>query len=73
MNERLTSVVTSKGQTTIPKKVRDSLQLSQGDSIVFEVRESEVVFRKLPTLDPRWGRAVEATLSEWDDDLDDEL
>ena len=73
MNERLTSVVTSKGQTTIPKKVRDSLHLSQGDSIVFEVRESEVVFRKLPKLDPQWGRAVEATLSEWDDDLDDEL
>ncbi|MFA7565852.1 MAG: AbrB/MazE/SpoVT family DNA-binding domain-containing protein [Alkalispirochaeta sp.] len=69
----LTSRITSKGQTTIPKRVRDSLNISAGDVISFEVREGEAVLQKVTTIDPQWNRAVSATLTEWNDELDDQL
>lgn len=69
----LTSRLSAKGQTTIPKPVRDSLRISEGDAISFEVRGDEVVLRKVPVVDFEWVGAVEPTLSEWEDDLDDEL
>lgn len=69
----LTSRLSSKGQTTIPKPVRDSLRIAAGDAVSFEVREDEVVLRKVPVVDFEWAGAVEQTLSEWNDDLDDEL
>jgi antitoxin PrlF len=40
-----TSTLTSKGQTTIPREVRDFLSLRPGDRIEFVVREGEVVLR----------------------------
>jgi antitoxin PrlF len=69
----ITSRVTSKGQITIPKRVRESLHVETGDSLVFEVREGEAVIRRLPDIDPEWARAVQPTLNEWNGNLDDEL
>jgi AbrB family looped-hinge helix DNA binding protein len=40
--------VSVKGQITIPKNVRDSLGIESGDSLEFEVRGNECVFRKKP-------------------------
>ncbi len=71
--ERLTSRLSSKGQTTIPKQVRESLQLFEGDAVSFEVKDGEAVLRKVPKVDLEWAASVEKTLSEWEDDLDDEL
>lgn len=71
--ERIITKLTSKGQTTIPKQVRESLGLSTGDALTFEIREGEVIVRKLPSVDLAWDRAVGTTLSEWHDSLDDEL
>ena len=34
--------ITSKGQVTIPKAVRDALGLKEGDSLLFEVEGDEV-------------------------------
>jgi antitoxin PrlF len=34
-----TSVITSKGQVTIPKKVRDALRLKRGVRVRFEIEE----------------------------------
>ncbi|MGZ8868569.1 MAG: AbrB/MazE/SpoVT family DNA-binding domain-containing protein [Thermoanaerobaculia bacterium] len=33
-----TSTITSKGQTTVPKEVRDALDLEAGDKLTWEVR-----------------------------------
>lgn len=41
-NELLdTAKLTSKGQITIPKQIRDLLKLEQGDSVVFYVAENK--------------------------------
>lgn len=43
----MATTMTVKGQVTIPKKVRDALQLSAGDGVDFEVnREGQVVVNK---------------------------
>ncbi len=39
------STITSKGQTTIPKAVRDFLNLKPGDVVDFVISENEVVMR----------------------------
>ncbi|MFP4377727.1 MAG: AbrB/MazE/SpoVT family DNA-binding domain-containing protein [Spirochaetales bacterium] len=65
--------ITSKGQTTVPKNVREYLNVGPGDEILFEIREREVTVRKLPAADRAWLTSLESSLSEWADDLDDEL
>jgi antitoxin PrlF len=41
--------ITSKGQVTIPKSVREALQLSQGDELLFRVHDARaVVIAKTP-------------------------
>ena len=41
-----TSILTSKGQTTIPKKVRDALKLKSGDRLEFIIEsEGRVILR----------------------------
>ena len=40
--------VTSKGQVTIPKRVRDALQLHEGDELLFRVERSRAVIAKTP-------------------------
>ncbi len=39
------SVVTAKGQVTIPKDVRDALQISEADVVEFEIRPGEAIVR----------------------------
>lgn len=42
--------LTSKGQVTIPKSVREALDLNQGDSLLFRVENSTAVISKEPGL-----------------------
>jgi antitoxin PrlF len=61
-----TSRLTSKGQTTIPREVRQKLSLRPGDVLVYELVENEVRVRKQAPLDADYLRAVQTTLSGWD-------
>jgi antitoxin PrlF len=42
--------VTSKGQVTVPKAVRDALGIKEGDKVVFRVEGSRAVLAKTPDL-----------------------
>lgn len=42
--------LTSKGQVTIPKTVRDALELHEGDELLFRVERSRAVIAKTPSL-----------------------
>lgn len=46
----LAAKVTSKGQITIPKEVRDKLRISEGDQVVFRVEQHRAVLAKTPNL-----------------------
>jgi len=44
-----TSTLTSRGQTTIPKSIREALQLQPGDRVEFILEEDSVVLRRAET------------------------
>jgi antitoxin PrlF len=42
--------LTSKGQVTIPKSVREALDLHEGDEVLFRVERSRALLAKTPDL-----------------------
>jgi antitoxin PrlF len=41
------SQVSSKGQVTIPKEIRETLGISEGDRVIFETEGNHVTLRKI--------------------------
>lgn len=63
----VTSKLTSRAQTTIPKSVRLALDLHPGDKIVYRIDEGQVILSKAHTIrrdDPF------NTFFEWDSEAD---
>jgi AbrB family looped-hinge helix DNA binding protein len=48
MSMDLSAKVSSKGQVTIPKGVRDALHLHEGDELLFRVERSRAIVAKTP-------------------------
>jgi len=67
------AIVSSKGQITLPRSVRTLLGLRQGDPVLFEEKDGVIILRKRPKVDAIWAAGLAATLSEWEDSLDDDL
>ena len=61
----LVSKVSSKGQVTIPKEVRDHLRAGPGDFIEYEVQGEVVVVRRVEPFDRAFHAALSDTLTEW--------
>lgn len=63
----ITSRLSTKAQTTIPRSVRAALRLREGDTLEYEIVEDAVILRKASTAsvdDPF------ATFDEWDSEAD---
>jgi antitoxin PrlF len=67
-----TSKLTGEGQVTIPDKVRESLGLGAGDWVGYEIRDREVVLKRVEPFDADFHAALSATLVEWSSPEDDE-
>lgn len=63
----ITSRLSSKAQTTIPRSVRAALQLREGDTLEYEIADDHVVLKKAETAS---GENPFATFDEWDSDAD---
>ena len=64
--------ITSKGQMTIPRKIRLAAHLNEGDVVSFAVENDRIVFRKLPTARDAYLLGVQETMTEWNSAEDDE-
>ena len=67
----VSSKLTVKNQTTIPKEIRNALQIKAGDRVFFEIRSNnEVVICKAQPFDYEFTKSLESTLNEWESDDD---
>jgi antitoxin PrlF len=69
------TTVTSKGQVTIPKDVRDSLNIVPGSKVIIEVvGDGEAILRKVRPVEPRpdrFDRALGASEIKWEGTTDE--
>ena len=66
------SRVSSKGQVTLPKRVREAIGVGPGDAVAYDVNKGVVTLRRLEPIDLAFHAAVESTLAEWGSKQDDE-
>jgi antitoxin PrlF len=43
--------VTRKGQTTIPAQIREQLGIKEGDELVVETIDQQIIFKRIPKLE----------------------
>ena len=61
----LTSRLSSKGQLTIPKKIREIIRVSPGDVVAYEVAEGKVSLKRIEPFDTAFHAALSKTMDEW--------
>lgn len=62
----------TRGQTTIPKRVRVAANLHAGDTLAFEVQTDHLVVRKMPVGQDAYLQGLAHTLDEWNSPEDEE-
>ena len=62
------SRITSKAQTTIPRAVREALDLKEGDDLNYEIDGDRVVLTRATGPDPFMANF--STFTEWTDETD---
>ncbi|MEB3361650.1 MAG: AbrB/MazE/SpoVT family DNA-binding domain-containing protein [Synechococcaceae cyanobacterium] len=66
------ATLTSKGQVTVLKAVRDALGLRQGDTLQWDLEDGSVRVKVLKPVDRLFLEGVEANLQEWNSPEDEE-
>lgn len=70
---RAVATLTSKGQVTIPKAIREKLAAVPGDQLSWEIGADGVItVAKVPAPDDAHLRALQSTLEEWSSSEDEE-
>ena len=64
--------ITARGQTTIPKSIREAAGLSVGDVIAFEVEGDHLVVHKVAPKHDDYLQGLRGVLSEWTSPEDEE-
>jgi antitoxin PrlF len=68
------TTLTSKGQATIPKHIRDALGLKPGDKLTFDVNDAgELVLRPEVQLPNPFEAAVGAAQIKWEGTTDEHM
>jgi len=68
----LTSRISSKGQITVPRKVRTAIGVQPGDLIAYEVQGQLVTLKRIEPFDAAFHAALSKTLDEWATPEDEE-
>ena len=64
--------MSARGQTTIPKSIREAAGLYVGDTLAFETDGDQVVVRKVPPGRDELVQDLSETMSEWASAQDEE-
>lgn len=67
-----TSKLSSKGQVTIPKEVRDKVGLEPGHFVAYEVKDGVIILKRVEPFDAAFHEALSKTLDEWNSPEDEE-
>lgn len=59
------SRITARGQTTIPKRIRERANLSEGDLLSFEIEDDHLLIHKISPDRDDYPHAVSEGLNEW--------
>ena len=57
--------ITARGQTTIPKRIRDAAGLCAGDVLAFEIDGSRLVLRKVVSGRDEYPIGLAEAMGEW--------
>ena len=68
----IASKISSKGQVTIPKKVRETLGVKPGDLVKYEIEKGVVSLKRVEPFDVEFHAALSQTMEEWASPEDDE-
>ena len=59
------SKITARGQTTIPKKIRDAANLREGDLIAFDLQGDHLVMRRVELGPDGYLQGLSGAMTEW--------
>jgi AbrB family looped-hinge helix DNA binding protein len=65
------SRVTSQYQATIPKEIRKKLSINSGDYVEFDIKNDNVVIKKINQVDKNFLKLTEQNLQEWNSKIDE--
>jgi AbrB family looped-hinge helix DNA binding protein len=67
-----TSRLSSKGQITIPREIREKVGLMPGQLVVYEVKDGVILVKRVEPFDAAFHEALSQTLEEWNSPEDEE-
>lgn len=68
----IASKMSSKGQVTIPKEVRETLGVKPGDLVKYEIENGVVSLKRVEPFDFEFHVALSKTMEEWTSPEDEE-